>query len=74
MSISTWFVNLLKSGRTVHPEAAQIKELTERITTHADILTAQLRVYERSRDPCAAMLADVYNNGQISRLHRSILG
>ncbi len=73
MSIVDKLKKLLKMNREIPPEAAQVKELSERIVSHADSLTKQLQVYQRSRDPFAAMLADVYNQGQMSRLHRSIM-
>jgi hypothetical protein len=61
----------LKPPRPRDPEAEEARDLANRISRRADELTNHLKTYQRSRDPFAAMMADMYNRDQLSRLHRS---
>jgi len=58
--------------REPEPETTVARELSQRISQKADELSEHFRGYQRSRDPFAAMMADMYNRDQLSRLHRSI--
>lgn len=57
--------------REPEPETEAARMLAQRISVRADQLTEHLRTYQRSRDPFAAMMADMYNRDQLKRLHRS---
>lgn len=52
-------------------EAIQAREIARRIGERADALNDQLQKYNRARDPFAALMADLYNRDQLTRLHRS---
>lgn len=52
------------------PEAEQARSLAQSISERADAITNHLKKYQRSRDPFAAMMADMYNRDQVSRIHR----
>ena len=67
-----WIMNLFGRKREPEPETEVARQLAQRISIKADQLTEHLRGYQRSRDPFAAMMADMYNRDQLSRMHRSI--
>ena len=50
------------------PHAHAATELADRISDHADEIKDKARKYIRSRDPFAALAADLYNRDQVSRL------
>lgn len=60
---------LLKLNRPAPPEAKQAKELSISIGRMSEEIQANLRVYQRSKDPRAAMMADLYTRDQVSRVH-----
>ncbi len=57
--------------REPEPEAATARDLAQRIGIKADELNEHFQSYQRSRDPFAAMLADIYNREQMARLYKS---
>lgn len=57
--------------REPEPETMIARELAARISQQADELSEHFQAYRRARDPFAAMMADLYNRDQLSRLHRS---
>jgi hypothetical protein len=66
-----WLVRLFgRKEREPAPEAVQARELVRRIEEQADFINGQLKSYQRSRDPFAAMMADMYNRDQLNRIHR----
>jgi len=67
-----WLMKLFGRKREPEPETEVARQLARRIGVKADELTEHFRGYQRSRDPFAAMMADMYNRDQLSRLHRSI--
>ena len=67
-----WLMKLFGRTREPDPETEVARQLARRISVKADQLTEHLRTYQRSRDPFAAMMADMYNRDQLTRLHRSI--
>ena len=69
-----WIMKLLGRKREPEPETEVARQLAQRISVRADALTEHLKGYQRSRDPFAAMMADIYNRDQLSRLHRSVRG
>lgn len=56
-------------NRQVGPEIQQSRELSTRISARADELQENLKQYQRARDPFAALMADLYNREQLSRIH-----
>lgn len=66
MNLLRW---LFGRSRKPVPEAEQARQLSERISQKADEINSQLNRYQRARDPFAAMMADMYNRDQLSRLH-----
>lgn len=60
----------LWSHREEPPEAREARDLSQRISHHADVINERLAHYKKSRDPFAAMMADMYNLDQISRIYR----
>lgn len=54
------------------PEAVESEELAQRISARADAVNKQLENYCRSKDPFAAMMADLYNRDQMSRIYRGM--
>ena len=72
MKLLGWMRMLFSSRRRdVEPETKIARELAQRISTRADELSEHFKGYQRARDPFAAMMADMYNRDQLSRLHRS---
>jgi hypothetical protein len=65
-------IAMLFKRRTPDPDTMIARELAHRISVRADELTKQFQIYQRSRDPFAAMMADIYNRDQLSRLHRGL--
>lgn len=65
-------IAMLFKRRAPDPDTMIARELAQRISVRADELTKQLQTYQRSRDPFAAMMADIYNRDQLSRLHRGL--
>lgn len=57
-------------NREIGPEVQQAREIANRISERADELQEHLQVYQRAKDPFAAMMADLYNRDQLSRIHR----
>jgi hypothetical protein len=45
------------------------RELAYRISKRADEISEHFKGYQRARDPFAAMMADMYNRDQLSRIH-----
>ncbi len=64
-----WFC---RDKRKVPPDAEQSRQVAQRISTLSDTINEQLEVYKRSRDPFAAMMADMYNRDQVARIHRGL--
>ena len=56
--------------RAEEPESVIARSLAQRISERADELTEHLNTYQRSRDPFAAMMADMYNRDQVERIFR----
>lgn len=54
------------------PEAVESQELAQRISARADAVNQQLESYCRARDPFAAMMTDLYNRNQVSRIYRGM--
>jgi hypothetical protein len=72
MNLRGWIKMLFgRKRRAPEPETIIARELAQRIGVKADELSEHFRNYNRSRDPFAAMMADMYNRDQLSRLHRS---
>lgn len=69
MRVLQWVCNMLWH-REPPSEAIQSKALANRITEKADTLRAHLSHYQRSTDPFAAMMADLWNRDQIDRIWR----
>lgn len=51
------------------PDVIAARELAKRIGEHADAITDGAGHYTRHKDPFAALMADMYNRDQLSRLH-----
>ena len=58
------------SRREEQPETVIARSLAQKISERADALTQHLNAYQRSRNPFAAMLADMYTRDQVERIHR----
>lgn len=72
MNLLGWIkMTLFGKKRSPEPETLIARELSQRVGAKADALSEHFRGYQRSRDPFAAMMADMYNRDQLSRLHRS---
>jgi len=72
MNLAGWIKMLFgRKRREPEPETEIARELAHRISTKADELSEHFKGYQRARDPFAAMMADMYNRDQLSRLHRS---
>ena len=71
MNLLGW-LKMFRKPREPEPETKIARELSRRISSKADALSDHFSRYQRSRDPFAAMMADMYNRDQLSRLHRSI--
>lgn len=71
MNLLRW-LKMFWKPREPEPETKIARELSQRISVKADQLSAHFQNYQRARDPFAAMMADMYNRDQLSRLHRSI--
>lgn len=52
------------------PEVLAARTLVNRISEHADAIRTSAEKYTRHRDPFAAMMADMYNRDQVSRIWR----
>lgn len=59
-----------RQEREEEPETVEARTLANRISERADALTEHLSTYQRSRDPFAALMADMYNRDQMNRIHR----
>lgn len=70
MNLLRW-LKMFGRQREPAPETRVARELSRRISEKADQLSAHFQEYQRSRDPFAAMMADMYNRDQLARLHRS---
>lgn len=66
MGIWNWF---FRSNRPATLEAQRAKELSVSIARKSEEIQANLRVYQRAKDPFAAMMADLYNKDQLTRVH-----
>lgn len=69
MSLFGW---LFRRRREPAPEAEVARELAAKISQRADEISEHFKTYQRSRDPFAAMMADMYNRDQLSRMHRGM--
>lgn len=69
---SEWIRKLFGLKRQPKPETEAARQLAQQISVRADALTEHFMGYQRSRDPFGAMMADIYNQDQMSRLHRSV--
>lgn len=69
MTILRRMMEMFWQQRPVEPETTQARELAQSISAKADALQGQLQKYNRSRDPFAAMMADMYNRDQLNRMH-----
>jgi len=72
MSRWDWIKGAIGLQRDTPVEVTESREIARRIGEHADTLNEHLKTYQRSRDPFAALMADLYNRDQLSRLHKSI--
>ena len=72
MNLLGWIKRMFARRREPEPETKIARELSRRISVKADALSEHFKTYQRARDPFAAMMADMYNRDQLSRLHRSI--
>lgn len=70
MNLFGWLKQLTPK-RERAPEAVLSGELAQRIAAKAESLQECLGVYHRSKDPFAAMMADLYNRDQVSRIWKS---
>lgn len=68
MRLFSWF-RFLKPLKVLAPEAEVSRNIAIRIAKNADTIQRQLKVYQRARDPFAAMMADVYTRDQLSRTY-----
>lgn len=68
MNLFTRCLGMFRTKRAMAPESVQAKELSQRIAEKADALTEHLQTYQRSRDPFAALMADMYNRDQVSKI------
>lgn len=66
MGIWNW---LFRFNRPKPPESERAKELSVSIARKSEEIQANLRVYQRAKDPFGAMMADLYNKDQLSRVH-----
>lgn len=69
MSLWDRMMFLFGRNRTEPPETVRARELSRSIAEKADALTQHLQNYQRSRDPFAAMMADMYNRDQVERIY-----
>jgi len=53
----------------VAAESMRARLLAKSISEQADRLTEHFQNYQRSRDPFAAMMADMYNRDQVERIY-----
>lgn len=65
-----WLREMFIPSHSNPAEVEQARELSRRISERADELNAHLQKYHRARDPFAAMMADLYNRDQLSRIYR----
>jgi hypothetical protein len=72
MTLLEWIRSMFRKPREPDPETKIARDLSRRIAAKADALSEHFQGYQRARDPFAAMMADMYNRDQLSRLHRSI--
>lgn len=68
MSLFNW-LRFLKPLKVITPEAETSRKIAIRIAKNAETIQKQLKVYQKARDPFAAMMADVYNRDQLSRTY-----
>lgn len=68
MRLFSW-LRFLKPLKVSAPEAEVSRKVALRIAQNADTVQRRLKVYQRARDPFAAMMADVYNRDQLSRTY-----
>lgn len=73
MSVFNWIRELLPK-REIAPETVLSREIAQRIAEKAEIIQESLQVYHRSKDPFAAMMADLYNREQVSRIWKNGAG
>ena len=67
-----WIRKLLGREREPEPETEAARRLAKQISERSDALTEHFLKYQKSRDPFEAMMSDVYNQGQMARMQRSI--
>lgn len=74
MSIFRLIKNTLFVRRPQGDEAKQSREIVERISQRAEELQANLKVYQNAKEPLVAMVADLYNRQQVSRIYHGLNG
>jgi len=70
MTLWARIMGMLIPRRSDPSEIAQSREIARRISERADQLNESLQKYHRASDPFAALMADLYNRDQLSRIHR----
>lgn len=66
-------VNMIREllfSRREDATVQEARELAHRISAHADAIKNGAEKYIRSRDPFAALMADMYNRDQVNRIYR----
>ena len=71
MALFDWFKELLRRKRPEVPEVLQSRELSKSISEKTEILQERLKVYHKSHQPLAALIADLYTRDQVSRIYKN---
>lgn len=61
-------------SREPEPEIEEARRLACRIGEHADAIKNGADKYVRAKDPFAALMADMYNRDQVSRIWMGMTG
>lgn len=70
MSMLGW-LEYLRPKRPAAPEAVLARQLSESIAKKAHAIQVSLHAYSKNEDPFAALLADIYNRDQVSRIWKN---
>jgi len=70
MTLWARIMGMFRPQRADQSEADQAREIARRISEASDQLNENLQKYHRARDPFAALMADLYNRDQLSRIYR----
>lgn len=68
-----WFswLKFLRPKKESNPEVDLARGIAVRVGQKADAIQESLKVYHRAQDPFAAMLADLYNRDQLTRVWKN---